>query len=52
MDMNIPTQIPTILKIMVAVVSIITIILMGILVIKIYRDEARNEDTKPRNKGW
>ena len=52
MEMDIPTQIPTILKIMVAVVSVVTIILMGILVVKIYRDEARTEDKKPRNKGW
>lgn len=52
MEMEIPTQMPTILKIMVAVVSIVTLILMGMLVIRIYRNEARNEDDKPRNKGW
>ena len=42
--MEIPTLIPTILKIMIAVVSTITIILMGILVVKIYRDDASSED--------
>ncbi|MEJ2553372.1 MAG: hypothetical protein P8164_08300 [Gammaproteobacteria bacterium] len=42
--MEIPTLVPTILKIMVSVVATIAIILMGILVIKIYRDEARGND--------
>ena len=42
--MDIPTLMPTILKIMVAAVSTITVILMAILVIKIYRGEARNEN--------
>ena len=44
MNMDIPTLIPDILKIMVAVIATITIILMGFLVIKIYRDEARDGD--------
>lgn len=42
--MEIPTLVPTILKIMVSVVATVAIILMGILVIKIYRDEARDND--------
>jgi hypothetical protein len=49
MNMNIPTLIPDILKIMVAVISTITIILMGFLVIKIYRDEAREKDEDPES---
>lgn len=44
MGMEIPTVIPTVLKIMMAVVGTVTIILMGILVIKIYRDEPHHED--------
>jgi len=44
MGMDIPTYIPTILKIMMAVVAAVTIILMGILVIKIYRDEPHHDD--------
>ncbi len=50
MVMNIPTEIPNILKIWVAVVAALTIILMGFLVIKIYRDEARIEDESPESK--
>jgi hypothetical protein len=50
--MDIPTHMPTILKIMMVVVSIITVILMGILIVKIYRDEARNDDAGPKNTGW
>ena len=49
MNMDIPTLIPDILKIMVAVISTITIILMGFLVIKIYRDEAREKDEDPES---
>ena len=45
--MDIPTLMPTILKIMVAAVATITVILMTILVIKIYRGEARNENSEP-----
>jgi hypothetical protein len=52
MAMDIPTEVPTFLKIMVSVVSIVTLILMGWLVVRIYRNEARNEDDTPRNKGW
>jgi len=48
MGMDIPTLIPTILKIMVAVISIVTIILMAALVIKIYRDEPHREDQEPQ----
>ena len=44
MGMDIPTLIPTILKIMIAVIATVTIILMGLLVIKIYRDEPHHED--------
>jgi hypothetical protein len=50
MNMNIPTLIPDILKIMVAVIATITVILMGFLVIKIYRDEARDEDESPESE--
>jgi len=49
MNMNIPTLVPDILKIMVVVISTITIILMGFLVIKIYRDEAREKDEDPES---
>lgn len=42
--MEIPTLVPTILKIMVSVVATIAIILMGVLVIKIYRNQARDDD--------
>ena len=48
--LGIPTLIPDILKIMVTVVAILTLILMGILVIKIYRDEARDEEEPPDAK--
>lgn len=50
--MEIPTLIPSILKIMLAVVSTVTVILMGFLIVKIYRDEARNDDAGPKNTGW
>jgi hypothetical protein len=48
MGMDIPTLIPTILKIMIAVIATVTIILMGLLVIKIYRDEPHHEDQEPK----
>lgn len=44
MGMEIPTFMPMVLKIMMAVVGTVTIILMGLLVIKIYRDEPHHED--------
>ena len=50
--MEIPTEIPNILTIMLAIVSTVTVILMGILIVKIYRDEARNDDAGPKNTGW
>ena len=44
MGMDIPTFIPTVLKIMMAVVATVTVILMGYLVVKIYRDEPHHEN--------
>lgn len=44
MGMDIPTFMPLVLKIMIGVVATVTIILMGLLVIKIYRDEPHHED--------
>ena len=52
MGMEIPTEVPFILKAMVAVISVITFVLMAILTIKIYRDEARPENKGPKNTGW
>ena len=52
MGMDIPTEVPYILKVMVAVISLITFALMAVLTVKIYRDEARPEDKGPKNKGW
>ena len=43
MGMDVPTFIPMILKIMMSVVSIVTIILMGLLVVKIYREEPQHD---------
>jgi hypothetical protein len=48
MVMEIPTFIPMVLKIMMVVIASITIILMGYLVIKIYRDESHLEDKDSR----
>jgi len=50
--MEIPTELPSILKIMVAVISVVTVILMVFLTVKIYKGEARNENAGPKNKGW
>ena len=52
MAMEIPTEVPYILKVMVVGVSAITFILMAWLTVKIYRDEARPENAGPKNKGW
>ena len=42
----------TFLKFWVGGVFIVTVILMVILTIKIYKGEARNADAGPKNKGW
>jgi len=52
MGMDIPTEVPFILKAMVAGISAVTFILMVWLTARIYRDEARNENAGPKNKGW
>ena len=52
MGMDIPTEVPFILKAMVAGISVVTFILMTWLTVKIYRDEARPENAGPKNKGW
>jgi hypothetical protein len=52
MGMDIPTEVPFILKAMVAIISAFTFILMAWLTAKIYRDEARPENAGPKNKGW
>jgi hypothetical protein len=52
MGMDIPTEVPFILKAMVAVISVVTFFLMALLTVKIYRDEARPENAGPKNKGW
>ena len=52
MGLDIPTEVPFILKAMVAGISAVTFILMVWLTVKIYRDEARNENAGPKNKGW
>ena len=50
--MEIPTEVPFILKAMVAVISVITAALMVYLTVKIYKNDARNENAGPKNKGW
>ena len=50
--MDIPTAVPSILKIMVAVIAVITVLLMVFLTIKIYKGEARDANAGPKNKGW
>ena len=50
--MGVPTAVPFILKAMVAVISVVTVLLMVYLTVKIYKDDARNEDAGPKNKGW
>lgn len=52
MVMEVPTEMPFILKAMVAVISAIVFLLMTFLTVKIYRDEARPERTGSKNKGW
>ena len=52
MNMEVPKEVPFVLEVMVAVISIITVVLMVYLTVKIYKDEARNEDAGPKNKGW
>lgn len=48
----IPTAVPFGLKVMVAAVFIIAVLLMIWLTVKIYKNEARNEDAGPKNTGW
>lgn len=52
MIMEVPKEVPFILEVMVAVISVITVVLMVYLTAKIYKGEARNEDAGPKNKGW
>jgi hypothetical protein len=52
MGMELPTEVPFILKAMVAGISAVTFILMVWLTVKIYRDEARTENKGSRNTGW
>ena len=52
MGLEVPTEVPFILKTMVATISAVTFILMVWLTAKIYRDEARPENAGPKNKGW
>jgi hypothetical protein len=52
MDNMDTTAIDTFLKIWVGGVFIVTVVLMVILTIKIYKGEARNADAGPKNKGW
>jgi len=52
MNMEIPSEIPFVLEVMVAVISIITIFLMLLLTVKIYKGEARIENKNSKNKGW
>jgi len=48
MVMEIPTFIPMVLKIMMSVVAFVTIILMALLVVKIYRDDSHGDNQQPR----
>jgi hypothetical protein len=48
MVMEIPTFMPMVLKIMMSVVAFITVILMALLVIKIYRDDSHSDNQQPR----
>jgi len=50
--MAIPTSVPLALKVMVAVIFIITVLLMVFLTVKIYKGEARDEQASPKNHGW
>jgi len=52
MGLAVPTEVPTILKVMVAVIALISFLLMAWLTVKIYRGEARPENAGPKNKGW
>lgn len=40
------------LTIWVGAIFVVTVILMVILTVKIYKGEARNLDAGPKNKGW
>ena len=48
MGMEIPTLMPMVLKIMMSVIAFVTIILMALLVVKIYRDDAHGDNQQPR----
>ena len=48
----IPTAVSFGLKVMVAVVFVLALLLMAWLTVKIYKNEARNEDAGPKNTGW
>ncbi len=50
--MEVPKEVPFILEVMVAGISALTVVLMVYLTIKIYKNQARNEDAGPKNKGW
>jgi hypothetical protein len=50
--MEVPTEVPNILKAMVGVISVITFLLMVYLTVKIYKGEARDKNAGPKNKGW
>ena len=50
--MEVPTEVPNILKAMVGVISVITVLLMVYLTVKIYKGEARDKNAGPKNKGW
>ena len=45
-------DIPLLLKIMVAAISVTAVVLMGWLTVKIYRDEARPENKNRKKTGW
>lgn len=50
--MEVPTEVPNILKAMVGVISVVTLLLMVYLTVKIYKGEARDKNAGPKNKGW
>lgn len=52
MVMEVPTEVPFILKAMVAVISAVAFVLMAFLTVKIYRNEARPESKGSKNTGW
>lgn len=45
-------DIALLLKIMVTAIMTIAVLLMVLLTVKIYRNEARLEDKNPKNTGW